>query len=81
MRKVYTSLKITAQGIYLTSSFTEQQWHLGVDVIVTDSTSEHFGFVGSIVRIIKKDKVIRISVNFDGNVFGFEKDDIQIATL
>ncbi len=81
MIEIYTSIIIVTRGIYLTSSFSEQHWHLGVDVIVTDSTSEHFGLVGSIVRIIKKDKSMRISVNFDGNVFGFEKDDIQIATL
>lgn len=59
----------------------EQNWQLGVDVVVTDSTSEHFGLVGSVVRIIQKDKALRISVNFDGNVCGFDKDDIQIATL
>ncbi len=62
-------------------SLSESPWRVGIDVIVTDSTSEHFGLVGSVVRVTKLEKAIRCSVNFDGDVYGFEKDDLQIATL
>ena len=59
----------------------EKDWHLGVDVVVVDCTSNYFGLVGSIVRIVKKETSYRVSVNFGGNVIGFDKDDVQIATL
>ena len=62
-------------------SFSESQWRVGIDVIVIDSTSEYFGLVGSVVRISTREKAVRCSVNFDGDVYGFEKDDLQIATL
>ncbi len=65
----------------MAQSYSEQLWALGVDVIVTDSTSDHFGQVGSLVRIMKRDTSIRCSVNFDGDVHGFEKDDLQLARL
>lgn len=60
---------------------TKQQWTLGLDVIVTDSTSECYGQVGHIVRISSPGNTVRVSVNFDGDVFGFDQDDIDIVAI
>ncbi len=60
---------------------TKQQWTVGLDVIVTDSTSESYGQVGHIVRISSGTNSCRLSVDFEGSVLGFDQDDIEIAPL
>ena len=65
----------------MAQSVSEKHWSLGVDVIVTDSMSEYFGMVGALVRIIPRDKGFRCSVNFNGDVYGFAQDDLQLAKL
>ena len=60
---------------------TKQPWTLGLDVIVTDSTSECYGQVGHIVRISSPGNTVRVSVNFDGDVFGFDQDDIDVVMI
>ncbi len=59
----------------------KQLWTLGLDVIVTDSTSECYGLVGHIVRITSPGNSVRLSVDFDGSVFGFDQDDIDVAVI
>lgn len=60
---------------------SKQLWTLGLDVIVTDSTSECYGLVGHIVRISSPAKGVRLSVSFDGDVFGFDQEDIDVAVI
>ena len=60
---------------------TKPLWTIGLDVIVTDSTSECCGQVGHIVRITSPGNSVRLSVDFDGNVFGFDQDDIEVAVI
>lgn len=60
---------------------SKQPWTLGLDVIVTDSSSECYGLVGHIVRISSPGANVRLSVNFDGDVFGFDQDDIEVAVI
>ncbi|RVT40545.1 hypothetical protein EMM73_19600 [Rheinheimera sediminis] len=56
-------------------------WTVGLDVIVTDSTSDCYGQVGHIVRISSPGNTVRLSVDFDGDVFGFDQDDIDVAVI
>lgn len=65
----------------MTQSHFKEQWRIGMDVVVTDATSDYFGLVGSVVRITNREKITRCSVSFDGDVHGFEKSELQIATL
>jgi hypothetical protein len=60
---------------------TKPLWTIGLDVIVTDSTSECYGQVGHIVRISSPGNSVRLSVDFEGNVFGFDQDDIEVALI
>jgi hypothetical protein len=60
---------------------TKQLWTLGLDVIVTDSSSECYGQVGHIVRISSPGNGVRLSVNFDGDVVGFDQEDIDIVAI
>ncbi len=60
---------------------TKPLWTVGLDVIVTDSTSECYGQVGHIVRISSPGNSCRLSVDFDGSVFGFDQDDIEVASI
>jgi hypothetical protein len=60
---------------------TKPLWTIGLDVIVTDSTSECYGQVGHIVRISAAGTNCRLSVDFDGNVFGFDQDDIEAVLI
>ena len=62
-------------------AITKTEWLIGADVVVVDSSSEQFGCVGAIVRISSRNGIARCSVNFDGEVFGFDQSDLQIATL
>lgn len=63
------------------NTMTKPQWRVGIDVVVTDATSDRFGYVGAVVRITSRNGTTRCSVNFDGAVFGFDQTDLQIAMI
>lgn len=60
---------------------TKPLWIIGLEFIVTDSTSECYGQVGHIVRISSPGNTVRLSVNVDGDIFGFDQDDLELAQL
>ena len=69
------------QASILEKLMTKPLWTVGLDVIVIDSTSECYGQVGHIVRISSPGNSCRLSVDFDGSVFGFDQDDIEVALI
>ena len=70
-----------SQASILEKLMTKPLWTVGLDVIVIDSTSECYGQVGHIVRISSPGNSCRLSVDFDGSVFGFDQDDIEVASI
>lgn len=65
----------------MNESLVTSQWTVGLDVIVTDPASECYGLVGRIVRISARGLITRLSVEVNGDVYGFEQDDLDIVTL
>ncbi len=71
----------TDLALILEKLIAKPLWTVGLDVIVTDSTSECYGQVGHIVRISSLGNGCRLSVDFDGSVFSFDQDDIEVTLI